>query len=264
MRLHILSDLHLEHASFEMPSIDSDVLLLAGDIHAPGRRALAWAASDPVSRKRPVVFVAGNHEFYDARYQVERSQMKLAAQGMGIHYLDRATVVIDGVRFIGCTLWTDFKLPIQTRSGPVSDAVAGMAACALYLVDYRAIHWDAEDGTRLLRAEDTLAMHILERDWLRRELSKPYDGKTVVVTHHAPHVSSLAAQYQEDWASTGFVTALPDEFFSVPTLWVHGHTHTKFDYRVGGCRVVCNPRGYRKRDGTFEVDGFDSGFVAHV
>ena len=249
MRLHILSDLHLEHASFEMPSMGSDVLLLAGDIHAPGRRAVAWAASDTVSRKRPVVFVAGNHEFYDARYQVERSQMKLAAQGMGIHYLDRATVVIDGVRFIGCTLWTDFKLPIQTRSGPVSDAVAGMAACALYLVDYRAIHWDAEDGTRLLRAEDTLAMHILERDWLRREVSKPYDGKTVVVTHHAPHVSSLAAQYQEDWASTGFVTALPDEFFSVPTLWVHGHTHTRFDYRVGGCRVVCNPRSYRKRDG---------------
>jgi len=112
MRLHILSDLHLEHASFEMPSIDSDVLLLAGDIHAPGRRAMTWAASDSVAKKRPVVFVAGNHEFYDSRYQVERSAMK--------------TVVIDGVRFIGCTLWTDFGVPIHTNSGPLRDVSMGM------------------------------------------------------------------------------------------------------------------------------------------
>ena len=126
MRLHILSDLHLEHASFEMPSIDSDVLLLAGDIHAPGRRAMTWAASDSVAKKRPVVFVAGNHEFYDSRYQVERSTMEHAAQSMGVHYLDHATVVIDGVRFIGCTLWTDFGVPIHTNSGPLRDVSMGM------------------------------------------------------------------------------------------------------------------------------------------
>ncbi|WP_436316973.1 hypothetical protein [Variovorax sp. LjRoot84] len=63
-------------------------------------------------------------------------------------------------------------------------------------------------------------------------------------THHPPHHGSLAQHYAEDWVSGAFVIELPEAFFDVPVLWVHGHTHQSFDYRVGSCRVLCNPRGY--------------------
>jgi len=264
MRLHVLSDLHLEHATFGVPSVQSDVLVLAGDILCPGHEAVAWAARESVCLGRPVVFVGGNHEFYDALYQQERVAMQQAARRTGVHCLDRSSVVVDRVRFIGCTLWTDFGLEIQTEQGLLSDVAIGMSNCARHLVDYRAIRWQSDDSRRLLLPGDTLSMHVLEREWLDKELSKPFDGKTVVVTHHAPHRLSLAAKFSDDWVSTGFVSQLPDSFFAVPDVWIHGHTHARFDYRAGSCRVVCNPRGYRLRSGDFEVPGFDPGCVVNV
>jgi hypothetical protein len=80
----------------------------------------------------------------------------------------------------------------------------------------------------------------------------------MVVTHHAPHRGSLAQRYADDWASGAFVTELPDTFFDVTVLWVHGHTHQQFDYRVRSCRVVSNPRGYVNWSGRIENKAFDS------
>jgi hypothetical protein len=108
----------------------------------------------------------------------------------------------------------------------------------------------------LLRAEDTLAMHWIDRDWLRRELRRPFDGPTVVVTHHAPASGSVAQQYAGDALTPAFVSQLPGEMFDVPVLWVHGHTHTPADYRCGSCRILSNPRGYRLQDGCFENPSF--------
>ncbi|MEO7338178.1 MAG: metallophosphoesterase [Caldimonas sp.] len=264
MRLHVLSDLHLEHADFTVPSVESDVLVLAGDLRSPGRSAVAWAAGQEVGQGRPVVMVPGNHEFYDARYPSECDAMRIEAATSGVHLLDRGTVVIGAVRFIGCTLWTDFELPIETPQGPVSDRASGLASCAQRLADYRLIRFGDEAADRLLQPEDTLLAHQAERAWLWHALSVPFDGRTVVVTHHAPHRRSLAPRFEADRVSAGFVSALPDAFFSVPVLWIHGHTHTRFDYTVGNCRVVCNPRGYPRRDGRFEVDGFDAGFTVEV
>jgi hypothetical protein len=115
------------------------------------------------------------------------------------------------------------------------------------MVDYRRIQVAAPaapTGQRLLTAEDTLAMHRTQRAWLQGVLAEPFAGATVVVTHHGPHRLSLAPQYADDWASGAFISELPDVFFSTPVLWVHGHTHSSLDYRIGNCRVVCNPRGY--------------------
>ena len=104
MRLHILSDLHLEHSYFEMLPVESDVLILAGDILTPGHRALGWAAREAVHRGRAVVQVAGNHEFYRETLQAERALMRKAAKRPGHHLLDRTSVVLGGVRFLGCIL----------------------------------------------------------------------------------------------------------------------------------------------------------------
>jgi Icc-related predicted phosphoesterase len=110
------------------------------------------------------------------------------------------------------------------------------------------ISWPEPDGEpRSFATSDSLALHEHARAWLESELAKPFDGKTIVVTHHAPLKQSLAEKYAEDWVSAGFVNDLPSLVRAPVALWIHGHTHTAFDYMAEGTRVVCNPRGYIDR-----------------
>jgi len=232
-----MSDLHLERAPLELPDPGHfDIAVLAGDIAWPGSAVPRWVRSSRILRARAVVWVPGNHEYFDAVLPEQAQAMREAASRDGtppLHLLDGDAVVIDGVRFVGCTLWTDFLLRIDTPDGLVADPERARATAGRQMADYRVIGWPDEAGgpPRRLRVEDTLAMHRAQRDWLFEQLCAPFDGPTVVVTHHGPHRGS-------------YLSELPEACFGVPRLWVHGHTHTSRDYRVGACRVLCNPRGY--------------------
>src|SRR4051812_4888053 len=105
MRLHVLSDLHTEFTPFDVPRVDADVILFAGDIgtHFAGIK-LALAQS------KPVIYVAGNHEYYASSIPHHTSKLQEAAANSNISFLEDASTIIDGVRFLGCTLWTDFLL----------------------------------------------------------------------------------------------------------------------------------------------------------
>lgn len=280
MKLLVVSDLHLEFGrSFTLPKgLDYDVVVLAGDIDSPGTRAVQWAALESTFGGRSVVYVPGNHEFYSQEMGAELEQMRNEAAGTNVSILNRDSVVVVGVRFLGATLWTDFALPVGTDSKlddytEDADVARALATANKRVEDFRAIrladhaiprHRGEAAKQRLLTAEDTLAMHQVDRDWLRRQLAKPFDGPTVVVTHHAPASGSVAERYAADWLTPAFVSDLPDTLFDVPALWVHGHTHASFDYRRGACRVVSNPRGYRMRDGSFENHKFQAGLVVKV
>jgi Icc-related predicted phosphoesterase len=224
---------------------------------------------------KPIVWVAGNHEYYEREMYHEAKLMRTVATSHEIHFLDGDAVVIDGVRFLGCTLWTDFKLRIAMPGLPdepeilVSDRERGMRQSGRYVADYSSIRVERSRrggvlGQERLHPMDTLKMHRRLRRWLLEQLSKPFDGPTVVVTHHAPHRDSLAQKFATEWLSTAFVSELPLELFEVPVLWIHGHTHTSFNYRVGNCRVVCNPRGYMNWHGDFENPDFDPGLVVEI
>ena len=125
---------------------------------------------------------------------------------------------------------------------------------------------------RKLTAEDTLARHWIDRAWLLRQLTSPFNGATVVVTHHAPGLESVDPKYASDWLTPAFVSHLPDEFFgdhatrrmTEPAMWIHGHTHSSTSYKRYSTRVLANPRGYRLRDGSFENAGFDPQLVVDV
>ncbi|RQO59421.1 metallophosphoesterase [Variovorax sp. KBW07] len=272
MKVLILSDLHLEFAPFEpVPDLEFDVVILAGDIHSPAKRAVQWAADR--FRGKPVIYLLGNHEYYDGRLDTTLAEARRAADGSNVHLLDGDELVVDGVRFLGATLWTDFALAIETPEGPISDAGRAMKMATNLLNDYaliRTVDESAEPDTwrdkqgRKLQAADTLRIHQAQRAWLRDRLSEPFAGPTVVVTHHAPHRGSLSERYADDWASGAFVNELPDAFFDVPVLWVHGHTHQQFDYRVRSCRVVSNPRGYVNWSGRIENKAFDPSLVIDV
>ena len=122
----------------------------------------------------------------------------------------------------------------------------------------------ASQACQVMSPQDLLGEHQLDRQWLAAQLAIPFDGPTVVITHHAPHALSIAPKFASSWVTCGFASHLPVSFFVVPVLWIHGHTHSRFDYRVQGCRVMCNPRGYRMRSGAHEVDGFDPGLFVEV
>ena len=256
MKIRVLSDLHLECDEPEViPHAQADLIVLAGDIHnhAEGIRWAAETFADSV----PIVYVPGNHEYYDGEFGALEVAMRDAASSVEhVHYLNNAALVDPGGRWrvLGTTLWTDFEL-----FGASSEAVdASIAAAEKVMLDFRGpiqVAWpsstpaaSAASGTpRLFTPADTLALHAHAREWLERELAKPFSGKTVVVTHHAPHRDSLAEQFASDLASAGFVSHLTDLVGPPIDLWIHGHTHTPFDYVANGTRVVCNPRGYIDR-----------------
>lgn len=271
IRLLVLSDLHLELGNgLDIPAgLEYDIVVLAGDISSPGRKAVAWAQR---VFGAPVIYVPGNHEFYGSAFGPELESMRQAAEGSAVHVLDRGSVIVAGVRFLGCMLWTDFQLPIGSGGQADTDVGRALMEANRGVNDFQRIQVSApampadrgRDSKRLLRAEDTLAMHWVDRDWLRRELAQPFDGPTVVVTHHAPSSGSVATKYVGDVLTPGFASELPDAFFDTPVLWVHGHTHSAADYRRGACRVLSNPRGYRTRDSSFENHRFDAGMVVEL
>lgn len=324
MRILIASDLHHEGSvdEYQPPSEGYDVAILAGDIDSLAGFALKWA-KDPKTFPcaKAVIYVPGNHEYYGTVMQPTVGHIREWAKGSVVHALDGDEVVVDGVRFLGCTLWTDFAMPVFVpQYHRVSDVAFSMQQARASLNDFHLIlsepsahrfsdpdelyrellAWEEVkadaavlisemrlgtlpppgrsrvDPARLthqqlsrwtLTPEETAAIHVEQRAWLQKKLAEPFDGPTVVVTHHAPHRGSVDRRYAENGLSPAFVSDLPEAMFEVPVLWVHGHVHHNFDYRVGKCRVVCNPRGhFRGWPGHLEAENeaFDPAFVVEI
>ncbi|RQS22177.1 metallophosphoesterase [Burkholderia sp. Bp8992] len=270
MKVRVLSDLHLESNQPDVIAhADADLVVLAGDIHNHAE-GLRWAAEtfDP---SVPVVYVPGNHEYYDGEFGALETAMRDAAHALdNVHYLNNGVYVDPEQRFrvLGTTLWADFSL-----FGRDEASMAGAIDAALrVMLDFKGliqVTWPhdaalhAAPGTpgapeRDFSPADAIALHRQSRKWLETQLATPFAGKTIVVTHHAPHRRSLAARYAEDLASAGFVTDMAELVQPPVDLWLHGHTHTSFDYVAGGgTRVVCNPRGYiHRRTGELENQAF--------
>jgi predicted phosphodiesterase len=250
MRLHVLSDLHLERAPFDQPAADADAVILAGDV-APGIAGVSWARE--WAGDRPVLMVAGNHEFYGHAMPELVEEMRAAAAGSAVHILENDAVVIGGTRFLGCTLWSDFAFDGVER------LERSMALCRRVVNDYKQIRWEPED--RPLLPADTLALHLASRQWLAEQLALPHAGPTVVITHHVPLVTRTPPE--------GPLRALAGAFASDLTpliggdsaaLWIYGHTHVAADLDHAGTRILSNPRGYPGQ----RVDGFDPGRVITV
>lgn len=251
MKIHILSDLHLEFSAFVPPVVESDVIVLAGDVWL-GIRGIAWARQTWPDKE--VIFVLGNHEFYRSEVNRENEEMKKAARVYGVHVLNRDEVVIDGVRFVGATLWTDFCLFGEPKR-PFA-----YAAALNGLSDFRVIDF----GSKTLMPQDTADFNAADVAFLERKLLKEtFDGETVVVTHHLPSMRSVAERYSKDLMSACFASDF-DRLMGYSKLWIHGHTHDSSDYELNGTRVICNPRGYCKAGQAPENAEFNSGLVVEV
>jgi predicted phosphodiesterase len=259
MRLLILSDLHHEIWRERAPSIDPsrsrpDVVILAGDIDL-GAKAVHWAAGKFPGI--PVLYVHGNHEAYGKNLDDVQDDIYAACAEAGhVHFLNGDEFILGKVRFLGGALWTDFRLfGDDTR-------MAAMHAAEDVMNDYRRIRL-AQQGHRKLRAADTATIHARQKAWLETKLSEPFDGVTVVISHMAPSMQSVRGEFRMEPSSAAYASRM-DDVVERADLWIHGHMHISLDYRIGKCRVVCNPCGYIMRDGSPQNEDFDPNFIVEV
>lgn len=246
MRLQILSDLHLNVGGLDHPRAVADLVVLAGDIARP-KDAVAWACGFT----QPVLYVPGNHEFYGGSIDGTVAELRDLCAGTNVTLLERDEIVFDGVRFIGTTLWTDFRL--QGDGAARDDA---MRLAQSLIRDFSRIRRVAAAPDPFSPA-DSAALFDAQAAWLEERLAQVHAGPTVVVTHHAPSPRSIHPRFAGSPVNPAFVSAASHLLDGRrAALWIHGHTHDSFDHVENGTRVLCNPRGYAK-DGINENASFD-------
>ena len=244
MKLTLYSDLHLEMilrpkgaTPWRPPELDVDVVVLAGDI-AGGTDGIRWAAE--AFRQCPVtpeiLYVAGNHEYYGQDRCRLLAEMRATAAKMGIHFLENDVLELGGVRFLGTTLWSDFELYSAAAKAE------HMKAAQQKIRDYSAI---LSGDDRCIDPQETIRLHLEARNFLERELEKPFTGKTVVVTHFAPHPGCVPERFRGSVLSPYFASDMTPlmQRYAID-LWAFGHTHHNVGLLESGCRVVSNQRGY--------------------
>jgi Icc-related predicted phosphoesterase len=246
MKLQIFSDLHLDVAPIKPITIvdDVDAVIAAGDTCEGALRAFEHLRRI-VPMQIPIIMVMGNHEYYRRFIPDELSLARAAAPALNVRLLEDNIVVLGYVRFVGATLWADYQL----FGGALQARV--MSVCSRGMNDHRLIGWSKQPWRRF-RPQEAALLHQRSKTYLAAELGEPFDGPTVVVTHHAAHRRSIHPDYQNDCLSAAYVSDLSDVIEAhQPSLWVHGHIHHSFDYRVGATRVLCNPHGYGNENPAF-------------
>lgn len=246
MKIQLISDLHLEFGyNVHIPNAGADVLVLAGDIcdakvfKDPTRnfRNLAYYLFfDEVCDKfKHVIYIMGNHEHYKGTFNKTADILRSAlSQYKNLHFLDNQSVFIDGVNFVGSTLWANAN---------TEDALSSVKL-QFAMNDFRLIKVCGDKNNyRKFSPYDYKREFNVSKLFLEDTLNT--DQPCVVVTHHAPSFKSIADEYKNDIdLNSLYASDLEYLMKDNVKLWCHGHTHTPFDYKIGNTRVVCNPRGY--------------------
>ena len=235
MKIRICSDLHLERICnspdifdfidkqllpHHKDDIDS-VLCIAGDL--TNSNSYLRIAGHLSNRFKYVVAVAGNHEYYHSHIGEYRNKEFPDNFFFGN---TSDTITIEGIKFIATTLWSNIK---RTRNENIISAS---------LNDFNCING--------LNIESYMNYYCYQMNWIVRELENVGGvQKVVVLTHHCPSLKSVHPKYKDDKINDAFVSDLDwvIERYQ-PKLWIHGHTHSSFDYMIGNTNIVCNPFGY--------------------
>lgn len=251
-RILFVTDIHLKISEayglarpFHIP--EADVCVIAGDVTDRMIAGMEWVAKS-IRRHMPVVMALGNHDLFGQDMPAARRKAPARARELGIDLLDDSEVELCGIRFVGGTLWTDFRLFDSLSQPPLYSPEQCMRSVRGQLADYVEIHAnEVVDGvmSRSLTPADTVRYHRRTVEYIESVLATPFVGQTVVVTHHAPHPRSIHQRFLDKPSSAAYasdLTWLMERHR--PCLWLHGHVHDSMDYMVGDTRIICNPRGY--------------------
>ena len=266
MKIQLLSDLHLEaHPHWKAePALGADLLVLAGDIgsYQPGSQLgdsdFGLGQFSPHNGwPTPVIFVPGNHEYDGMDFDEAHTRLRETCARLGLLWLERETLVMEGVRFVGTTLWSDFDALGPTAASPQParhGAHANQLAQQLKAREkaFRAANYYLRKSGTTRGGEPWLAEGLREhalicQEWLGTALVQPFNGPTVVITHFAPSLMSADPRYGLTPGTAGFCNGL-DDLLPHAKLWLHGHLHAPSDYLHRGCHVVANPLGYARKN----------------
>ncbi len=249
-----MSDLHLEAQPdlHPRPAPDADLLVLAGDIGSYQRGSRLQDEDFGLTRfsprqgwPAPVLYVPGNHEYDNRDFDATHDRLRALCAELGITWLEREEVVLQGVRFLGTTLWTDFDALALAPEAPepALGQVLKMRHKAFRAANFYLEKAAAMRDGRPMLAEAWREQGLVCQQWLREALGRPFDGPTVVVTHFAPSLRSADPRYGVTPSTAGFCNSL-EPLLAQAQLWLHGHLHCQHDYMAHGCRVVANTLGY--------------------
>ena len=283
MRIAVCSDIHLEFGPIELKNTDNaDVLVLSGDICVAKdlmeRDSYNIRGENDRSNKYHaffegcgvefpnVIYIMGNHEHYNGDFAVTYRVLK---ERLGyiknLHVLDKETVRIGEVTFIGGTLWTDMNKEdpltlhgirrmmndfrcVDNSANMVSYKAHEYAKLENGETDYsNVVKTTFKERPAMFTPEDAVVDHKAMVEFIRQTIDENPTHKYVVCGHHAPSRSSTHPRYAREELMNGGYSSSLDEFIidnSRIKLWTHGHTHEDFDYMIGSTRIVCNPRGY--------------------
>jgi Icc-related predicted phosphoesterase len=266
MKIAICSDIHLEFGPISLKNTKkAEVLILSGDICVakdildldPHETRFDDKSSkihkffqECCARFNNVIYISGNHEHYHGdfaeTFKIFRERLGYLAN---LHILDKESVLINDIMFIGGTLWTDMNK---------EDGITLMHMKSM-MNDFRCVknsarkrHFNDVNGNPQSQAsnftpEDAVEDHKKMLDYLKVMLEDKHEQKFVVVGHHAPTKLSTHPRYADELIMNGGYSSDLSEFIldhPQIKLWTHGHTHEEFDYLIGTTRIVCNPRGY--------------------
>lgn len=276
IQIQLCSDLHIEFGYDYSTVVEPSCKYLAmlGDIGLAKTESYRDFVHQQAERFEKVFVIAGNHEYYKSSVQEAGAKMAaLCAEKDNVVFMDRTSVLLEGVRFLGCTLWSDIpdehKKEVQAR-----------------MSDYRRItviessEEDSEAGDegkednaglereheRSLTVEDTIALHKGDVQWLKENISSAKEAgePVVVLTHHSP-VLHKGCGNPRAWLNPvvhGFGTDLLELLDDGVSLWAYGHTHWHHDMVIGSCRVLSNPRGYETE--SVRTASFSSRFCVSI
>lgn len=253
MKLRLLSDFHAEFFTenfgkvrkhldeVALPPLPTDketILVLAGDICTAERKFLLTEMLEYFSERfLHVIYVPGNHEYYNSDYMEAREALRrLCGKHDNIQF-EGERFELDGRGFYAGTLWTDFDQESSTT----------MYLASRMMNDYRRIYL----GERTLRPEDVLSLHKAEKSMMKSMMKKG----DIVITHHAPSFKSIHPDYIGNELNGAYASNLENFILDrKPALWVHGHVHHHHDYMIGNTRIVCNPHGYPRQKTGYKPD----------
>ena len=267
MKISLVSDVHLEFGDLDFDNDQgAEVLILGGDICVARDIAQrdTYGVMGPEYRSNRyhdffqrchdrfphVIYIVGNHEYYHGDFGTSLAHIKDVLSYLPrLHVLEKESVTIGDVTFLGGTLWTDMNREDPDTLYRIRD----------YMNDFRIIrdsrhpvHYKDSEGRRHTREgrfspEASVEEHRAMVKFVKESVGADPTGRYVVVGHHSPSRLSTHPQYADQTMVNGAYSSDLDQFIQDHPqirLWTHGHTHHEFDYQVGSCRVMCNPRGY--------------------
>lgn len=257
-KIGLVSDLHLEGSNTQLENPGWDYLCIAGDLSVE-HELIVHFFSYVAPIDIPIIYVLGNHEYEGKRLDENVNKLKNMLKPFdNVHLLDNESIIIDGIKFIGSSLWTNFEL------NGVDEKKKSMDFAKYNVVDFSAIFMKNENSSYVVLTPEKMAqMNDKSCDFIEYELRKvPFDGPKVVVSHFAPHPNSIAPQYAK-YDNSYWVSNL-EHLMGFSDYWFHGHTHNSFNYEIEGTKVICNPRGFSRIYNIAQNANFQPDFFVEV